>query len=213
MIIDTNESTQHPAFKEAFPDASIKQILADFQIGNVLIERKSFPDLLGSVWNKHINQQVQEMLDAKPDKIFLIVEGDMNFFNIMNGQRVFSDRSANQVYARLVEFSLMGVHIIPTKNLAHTILVLGFLEKKYGKKIEYKDFTRSRRIHKPADLARQMLMDIPGIGKIYADKILKPQKLITYFDEIAESKDGDLSAPEKILKKALNYTKKRVSKK
>lgn len=164
--------------------------IGDYLIEDTIIERKTIQDFVGSILNKRLLDQLQEI--KKYPKYFLIIEGfeyNYNKFNIHE----------NAIRGMLLSIATdFQIPIIYTKNGKDTADFLIILAKKYEKpKIE--NAIRQTKTSKTIEKQKQFILEgFPGIGPVAAKNLLKEFESLS---RIFNAKQEEL---EKILKSKTN---------
>jgi ERCC4-type nuclease len=167
IIIDTREKPSLITANLVEQKANIKSEkleVGDYLIGNTAIERKTFSDFVGSMLNKRLITQLDDL--KKYPKHFLILEGfDYNYekFNVHK----------NAIKGMLLSVATdFKVPIIFTEDEADTASFLILTAKKYEKpKVEFG--IRQSRTLKSLDEQKQFILEgFPGIGPTTAKSLL-----------------------------------------
>ncbi|MBS3152706.1 hypothetical protein J4230_04825 [Candidatus Woesearchaeota archaeon] len=199
IIVDHRENKKliKELIKEGM-DVDIKQLdIADFilqtknlnnQIQNVGIERKTINDLLNSIIDKRlINQLI--ILKENFDNPLLIIEGDENIYSI----RDFHPNSIRGVIATVaIDFQ---IPIIYTKNERDSAKYISLIAKRLEKARKPISLTPKR---KPLTVQEKQLFlveSFPGIGPILAKSMLKEFKSIK---NIINAEEQELQKIDKI---------------
>lgn len=147
--------------------------VGDYIVNEVAVERKTVSDFIGSMINKRLSNQLEELQQYK--KKLLIVEG-------IDEQELYSDSESrvgmhpNAIRGFLLSILLKyNVPIIYTKNSDDTAKFLSVLAKKTDKEpslnVSKKNLTRKERM-------QFILESFRGIGPKTAKKLLKKFKTI-----------------------------------
>jgi ERCC4-type nuclease len=141
--------------------------VADYIIRNVAIERKTISDFIGSMINKRLLRQIEEL--QQYENRLLIIEG-------IDEQELYSDENENGVNANAIRGFLLSIvlkHKVPvifTKNADDTAKFMERIALKKEKE------TSIRAVKKTLNKKEQMqfiLEGFQGIGPKNAKKLLK----------------------------------------
>lgn len=193
IIIDTREKQSLTATNLLSKKANItfeKLEVGDYLVGDVLIERKTFSDFVGSMINKRLTEQLINL--RKSEKCFLLIEGfdyDYKKFN------VHENAIKGMFLCVAVDF---GIPIIYTKDGGETadfLILMAKREKKGDNPI------RQKKNFKSIEEQKQFILEgFPGIGATTAKRLLsKFRNLNEIFGANTEElKDSGMSE-EKII--------------
>ena len=146
----------------------LKQLeIADYIIGNIAIERKTISDLISSMINKRLFQQLENL--KQYENPLLIIE-DYQSLNLED-----STLNENAIRGLLLSISLdYKIPIIFTKNTKDTALFLSLLAKKKTSEISLR-----AKLKMSASKRLQFILEgFPNIGPKTAKKLLKKYKTI-----------------------------------
>ncbi|MCR4285148.1 MAG: hypothetical protein NUV97_03850 [archaeon] len=168
IIIDTREKQSLIAANLIEQKANInfeKLEIGDYLIQDTIIERKSFPDFVGSMINKRLQDQLSNL--KKYPKHFLIIEGfdyDYKKFNVHE----------NAIRGMLLSIAIdFQVPIIFTEDEGDTAKFLILTARKYEKPI-VKFSTRPTKTTKTLEEQKLFILEgFPGIGPTTAYALLK----------------------------------------
>jgi ERCC4-type nuclease len=163
-----------PTLHELGIDVDIKELkVGDFQIGQTLIERKTFNDFLGSMINKRLLDQLKHLRQAK--SALLIIEG-WNIDSIARGER---NINPNAIRGFILSISLeYQIPVIFTEDAEETALYLTVLAKRQLKNPT--PISLHARIPKTKKEQKQYILEaFPNIGPITAEKLIKKFKNLT----------------------------------
>ena len=157
--------------------------VADFLINNIAIERKTIQDFLGSMLNKRLLRQLEEL--KQYENKLLIIEG-------IDEQEIYNDNNKEGINPNAIRGFLLSIllkHKIPivyTKDYKDTAKFLSVLAKKKEReeniRAKKKSFNRKEQL-------QYILEGFPGIGPKSAKKLLKEFKTIK---AIINSKEDEL---------------------
>lgn len=169
--------------------------VADYLVGGVAIERKTVSDFIGSMTNKRLIKQLQEIQQYK--KRLLIIEGIEDY-------ELYDDSpegmNGNAIRGFLLSITLKyNVPIIFTKNSEDTAKYISIISKKKDKEMS---LNVSKKALNSKEQKQFILEGFPGIGPVTAKKLLKEFKSVK---NILNASEEDL---QKILgKKAEGFFK------
>jgi len=152
-------------------DVEIKHLpVADFIVNGIAIERKTVSDFIGSMINKRLLRQLEE-IQQYPSKL-LLIEG-------LDEQDLYSNEAGvNPNAIRGFLLSILLKHKIPiifTKNYADTAKFILVLAKKQetesGIRVIKKSFNKKEQL-------QYLLEGFPGIGPKTAKKLLEKYKTL-----------------------------------
>ena len=189
IIIDNRESKNivKELIKEGIEVEKKQLDVADFiiqtknldgEIKNVGIERKTIQDLLNSIVDKRLINQLMIMKENF-DISLLIIEGDDNIYSLRN----FHPNSIRGIIATIaLDFQIPIIH---TKNYRDTAKYLALIAKRLEKPRKLMSLVPKR---KPLTLREKQLYlieSLPGIGPTLATSLLK------YFKNIKNLVNAD----------------------
>lgn len=149
-------------------DVEFKQLeIADYLIGETAVERKTASDLIGSMLNKRIFSQIENL--KQYEKSLIIIEG----YHDLDLEE--SQLNENAVKGLILSISLEHrIPIIFSKDAKDTALLLSLITKK--KKTE---FSLRAKIQMPDNQRLQFILEgFPNIGPVAAKKLLEKYKTI-----------------------------------
>ena len=158
--------------------------IGDYLVGKIIIERKTFSDLIGSMISKRLIQQLQQL--QKHNSI-LLIEGK---HKLPENSKVHPNSYKGLILTILTQYQ---IPIIQTKDSKETAIYLNLLAKQQFKT----PIPASLHSRIPKTIKQQklyILESFPNIGPITAKKLLKEFKTLT---AIFNSEINDL---HKILK-------------
>lgn len=188
--------------KDKFKELIVKTenlALGDFQIGNMLFERKTHQDLASSILDGRYKEQCNRLVDHStnnPDlKIIYIVEGNMDLY--FNQHNISKDKIMSCIMSLFYE---KGFQVLLTKHLNETCdYLLKFCLKYYTKytesseKEEYTPISCLQPKKKSSQICKEnigilMLSNVPRISTHVATQLLEPFdfKLIDFLEKIKE---------------------------
>jgi ERCC4-type nuclease len=167
IIIDTREKQSLVVANLIEKKANIqteKLEIGDYLIEDTIIERKTFQDFIGSMINKRLISQLQEI--KKYPKHFLIIEGfnyEYNKFNIHE----------NAVRGMFLSIAIdFQTPIIFTENQEDTANFLILVAKKYERPNQKMPIRHFKTLKTPKEQKQFIIEGFPGIGPVSAQKLL-----------------------------------------
>jgi ERCC4-type nuclease len=171
IIIDTREKNSLISANLIEQKANIefeKLDIADYRIGEVAIERKTFQDFLSSMINKRLLKQLTEI--KKYEKPVLLLEG---FYYDYENYNVHENAIRGMINSIATEFK---IPIIYTENEKDTAKYLINLAKKQ-EKIKPETSIRHQKTIETIDERKQFILEgFPGVGAKKAKKLLEEYK-------------------------------------
>lgn len=168
IIIDTREKQSLIASNLIKRKANIdfeKLEIGDYLIQDTIIERKTFADLVGSILNKRLFDQLREI--KKYPNHFLLIEGfDYNYsrFNVHE----------NAIRGMLLSVAIdYQVPIIYTEDEEDTANFLILTAKRYEKPRPEIGLRPSKTFQTPEEQKQFILEGFPGIGPTTAKQLLE----------------------------------------
>lgn len=178
ITIDTNEATHHPEYLRMSWDgclvSSANLAAGDFQIivpdgTTILIERKSVPDLMASIADGRLFNQVAEMVKITPWCYVMIygvmMETETGTSYAKGGEWVEREWSWSSIQGSLLSVQEMGCGIVYTTDIHATISQLMNRSRNDVK-------IAPRREPYTFSPHETVLMSLPGIGSKKAQEIL-----------------------------------------
>jgi len=149
--------------------------IADYIIGDIAIERKTFSDFLSSMLNLRLKKQLKEI--KKYSQYFLIIEGEnICASNLQNPAR-------GMLLSIILDFK---IPILFTQSPEDTANFLFLLSKKLNKKSIEKPI-RYFRTQKDLEYQKQFVLEgFPGIGPKTAKKLLEKFKTLSRIFQASE---------------------------
>ena len=193
IIMDSNERSKNQELFDALNDAESKSLqVGDFIVGGIGIERKRWNDLMHSMENGRLWQQL-EGLEKNYSKRILLIDGEIKKGTGAAGERKRMARwykSFPGLIARIVASYDVSVIFIEGKY----ITVPSFLNK-----LDEKTQTDHKREIKPirvkGEKNKGVLIQIPSISSRIADALIRDHHSLT---EIFTLKKDELSIVEEI---------------
>lgn len=166
--------------------------IGDYLIGNTIIERKTIPDLISSMINKRLAEQLNQMKIY--DKQLLIIEGNSEDFDDFNNP----DAIKGFILSIINNYQTPIIFTRNAKDTANYLIILSKQQLKSKKEISL----HSRIPKTLKEQKRYILEAFPGIGPITAKKLIKN------FNNLNEIFNASEEKLEKILKKRARNFKK-----
>ena len=168
IIVDTREKQSLVAayLKGEMANIKFEKLeIADYLVGEIAIERKTFQDFLSSMVNKRLLEQLTEI--KKYPKSFLILEG---FYHNYEDFNIHKNAIKGMLLAVITKFQ---VPIIYTENEEDTSEFLILLAKQQEK--ERKELTiRPQKTLKTLEEQKRFAIEgFPGIGATLSKKLIK----------------------------------------
>ncbi len=152
-LLEKKANTQHEQLE-----------IGDYLIEDIIIERKPFSDFVGSVIDKRLFTQLQEM--KKYPKQFLLIEGfnyDYNKFNVHE----------NAIRGMLLSVAIdYQIPIIYTENEEDTANFLILTAKRHEKPRPEVGLRQSKTFKTTEERKQFILEGFPGVGPVAAKNIL-----------------------------------------
>lgn len=168
IIIDTREKQSLISANLIEKKANIeyeKLEIGDYLIEDTIIERKTFSDFVGSMINKRLLSQLQEI--KKYPKYFLIIEGfdyEYNKFNVHE----------NAIRGMLLSIAMdFQIPVIFTENEKDTANFLILVAKRYERPRPETSLRQSKTLKTPEEQKQFILEGFPGIGPVAAKNLLE----------------------------------------
>lgn len=193
MIIDSREFE----LRQRLPFAKTLQLdIGDIIVGDIIIERKSFPDLIKSIYDGRFDEQLDRIATSGSGILLLELDGTCVFKNKIwkiakgSGNVLIAgayDTDANAVFNRINSRVFNGLKLLLSTGIDHTVKILQNLQE--GMQNESRDITpHAPKVHSHHDILRNILMAFPGIGQKTANEIISsfagqeatPLEIITY---------------------------------
>jgi DNA excision repair protein ERCC-4/Fanconi anemia group M protein len=170
--IDTKEPpwilsriSKHPFFVSSEIELAALDY-GDIWIDDIVIERKTIPDLLGSIADNRLSNQAAKMRECC-EYSYLLIEGFLGWYD----EKIFGTNwHFRSVQGALLQVQELGVCIVHAADEYDLPATLAWLAKRDRSKI----LTVSpRKYGVPMTDGEKMLSALPGIGLERADKLLK----------------------------------------
>jgi len=200
IIIDTREKQSLIATNLFSKKANIdfqKLEVGDYEIGEFLIERKTFPDFISSMINKRLQEQLINLKKSK--RPLLLVEG--NYTNQSNS-KIHPNAIKGMILSIQLDFQ---VPIINTKDENDTVDFLILLAKRQEKEKQEFSIRPSRNLKNLEEQKLFILEGFPGIGPTLSKSLLEKFKTLK---NIFNAKEEDLQNIPKFDEKKLDNFKR-----
>ncbi len=189
IIVDSREknSLVLSYLREKNAKCEIKKLdVGDYIIGEVIIERKTFHDLIHSIKTNRLKEQIKNL--KQYEKKVLILEKDPRI-------EVHSQIHPNTINGTVIALTIHhNIPIIYTTSERHTAQIL--LQISTNEKKEQP--IQTKKIPKTYNEKRQFILEsFPGIGPKHAKELIEN---FNSLKEIFNSKDKNEILPEKINK-------------
>jgi ERCC4-type nuclease len=168
IIVDTREKQSSVISSLAEEKANIKiekLDIADYLIGEIAIERKTFSDFLGSMINKRLIEQLIEI--KKYPKAFLILEG---FYYNYKDFKVHENAIRGMLLSVITEFQIPIIYTEDEKDTARFLILLAKKQEKEKKELTIRPTKTLKTIE---EQKRFILEGFPGIGATLSKKLLQ----------------------------------------
>ena len=192
IIIDTREKNSmiHANLIELKANIKKEKLeIGDYQINNIVLERKTLNDFLNSLYSKRLFEQISNL--KQYEKKAIILEGDL---------RDAPEEKINSIKGLLLSIKLNSqIPILNTINEKDTARLLLDIAKQQDKKTKVS--IRQSRIEKTIEEQKQFILEgFPEIGPTKARRLikehqslkkifnLKEKELLEIIDEIATKK-------------------------
>jgi len=142
--------------------------IADYLVGDIAIERKTFSDFVSSMINKRLFRQLSEI--KKYPKHFLIIEGELKIEN-----KNLENAAKGMILSVITEYN---IPIIFTKDSEDTADYLILLAKKFQKPKQEMSIRPSRSFQSIEKQKQFILEGFPNIGPVTAKRLLEEFKTI-----------------------------------
>ncbi len=172
IIIDKRERAIIREIEKRKLDYDEKQlVIADFIIGNIGIERKTQNDLINSIIDKRLINQII-ILKENFDIPLLIIEGSENIYEMRN----FHPNAIRGMFASIaLDYK---VPIIYTKNYKDTVSFLEIILKRLEKGIKPISLLKRKKGFTLKEQQIYLIESLPGVGPTIAKNLLKKFKTI-----------------------------------
>jgi DNA excision repair protein ERCC-4 len=180
IVVDKRE--RNSGIPELLKQSGVFVDFATLKVGdyivfdNVVIERKTIPDLLSSFYDGRLFIQCSQLVKHFSSPL-LIVEGD-----IIEGLKTQSEKSFHSydqkiqlVYDSLITVVLdFKIPLVYTPNIEHTTSFLIAIANKLSRKYSYGPLLRKIRKQTSEQIQQlSVLSSLPGVGGMFAEKMLK----------------------------------------
>lgn len=176
--------------------------VADYLVGNIAIERKTASDFIGSIINKRLMKQLEEI--KQYPKQILIIEGldEIDFSEL----KFHPNAIKGMILSVLTDYS---VPILLTKDYEESAEYLVLLAKKFDKGQEF-GLRAKKRAYNLAEQQQIILEGFPGIGPSLAKRMLKRLGTVK---EIINADEKELEKIERLDKNKISNMKRIIDSK
>lgn len=168
ILIDNREKNSlvpSELIKQGFQIEFTQLPLGDYQINNLLVERKTIQDLKASIINKRIFEQINQLMNNEEIKPLLIIEGILEE-DIYSG--IIHENALRGFFLSLA--TNYKIPFIFTQNSKDTAKYLAVLA---NKKQDAEHSLRASRIFKTKEEQLQFILEgFPNIGPVKAKALL-----------------------------------------
>jgi Fanconi anemia group M protein len=176
-------------------------VVGDYLLGAACIEAKSVSDFLHSCDTGHLWKQLDNM-DANYERFFLLIHGSISAYVKMNKKHSYSRIQSKMVGLIARTMADFDCQVLFTPNVSEAASFVVKLHNKLHKPASQHGAQGIRRVS-TNDVRKDILLCIPGIGSVMADRLLKECGSIEemlFLDSLKKVKGlGDKSA-KKIIK-------------
>ncbi|RZD54438.1 MAG: hypothetical protein CXT67_00045 [Methanobacteriota archaeon] len=176
LIIDSNErgklceSIIRKAEKEGLRVDRKPLIVGDYLLGAACVEAKSVSDFLQSCDSGHLWKQLDNM-DANYERFFLLIHGSISQYVKM--VKTSYSRTQNKFMGLIARIMAdFDCQVIFTPNVSEAALFVVKLHNKLHKPASLHGAQAIRRVS-TNDVRKDVLLTIPGVGNIMAERLLK----------------------------------------
>jgi len=173
IIVDTREKQSLIAANLLEKKANIKfeQLeIGDYLIEDTIIERKTFPDFVGSMLNKRLFKQLTNI--KKYPKHFLIIEG---FYYNYNKFNVHENAIRGMLLSIAIDFQVPVIFTEDEKDTANFLILTA---KRYERP-KPQDSIRPSKTFKNSEEQKQFILEgFPGIGPTTSKQLLEKFKTL-----------------------------------
>ena len=171
--------------------------VGDYQIGEVTIERKTFPDFVSSMLDKRLGEQLINLKNCQ--KKFLLIEG---FYYDYSKFKIHDNAIRGMLLSVAIDFQIPTVF---TQNEEDTANFLILTARKFEKaKIEFAS-RPSKKLKTTAEQKQFILEGFPEIGPVAAKNLLSN---FSNLQEIFNTDDKMLKEKGKLSDKAVEEFRK-----
>ena len=176
LIIDTNERGKlcESVIRKA-KTAGLKVerrtlVVGDYLLGGACVEAKSVGDLLHSCDSGHLWKQLENM-DANYERFFLLVHGSISTYVKMQKMPYsgVQNKFMGIITRTMADFDCQ---VFFSPNLSEAAMFITKLHNKLHKPASIHGAQAIRRVS-TNDVRKDVLLAIPGVGNIVADRLLK----------------------------------------
>lgn len=168
IIVDSREKRSlviaHLIHKKA--NIKVEKLdIADYVVGEIAVERKTFSDFLGSMINKRLMGQLIEI--KKYPKHFLILEG---FYHNYNDFKIHENAIKGMLLSVILDFQVPIIYTQNEEDTAKFLILLARRQEKEKKELGI----RPTKTAKTLEEQKQFILEgFPGVGPTISKKLLK----------------------------------------
>ncbi len=181
IIVDTREKQSLVLSELRYLKAPTKiehLEIADYIVGEVAIERKTFSDFLSSMINKRLPTQLKEI--KKYPKAFLILEGFIYNYDETN---FHENAIRGMLLSTILEMNIPIIYTEDAEDTAKFLLTLAKRQEKPKPKISL----RPSKSFKSLKEQKQFILEgFPGIGPTIAKKLLEKHNSLKAIFNLSE---------------------------
>jgi DNA excision repair protein ERCC-4 len=206
MFVDDREPARViNQVKELIKDVELKRLdTGDYVIGDFAIERKTIPDLMGSVFDSRYWKQLENLKNTYPHPCVLI-EGECVVGLARSNKEVYTEGDVSLVNS-VCNATVMGwsVPIVYTKNYVDTAKKIAEF---YARSTKKHDAPRAmvKKEAEPDKVRLGMLQIIEGVGGMGASRILSKYKFrdLTDIDDPSVLMKGCVGLSRKVAERVV----------
>ena len=176
IVIDIHEPYDLvELLKKRGAQVKVKKLdVADYVIGNIGVERKSFQDFFRSIIDKRIFSQLERMKEAY-EKHILILEGDLQ-------TALYTISNPNVILGEIISIILdMNIGIIYSRDKEETVNILYMIWRRIRREKRETVLRYKPKIMSKKERLLFILEGFPGIGDKLAENILNHYGTIRNF--------------------------------
>jgi Fanconi anemia group M protein len=199
IVVDTREKPSLIAANLLDKKANIEyeQLeIGDYLIHDIIIERKTFQDFVGSMINKRLLTQLQEI--KKYPKHFLIIE---DFYYNYDEFNVHENAVRGMLLSIAMDFQ---IPLIFTEDEEDTANFLVLVAKRYEKPKQQISMRPSKTLKTPEEQKQFILEGFPGIGPVASQKLIENFPTLQAIFNTTEEQLKQIGLTEDKIKKFLN---------
>ena len=220
LFIDTNErgklceSVIRKAGSAGLAVERKTLIVGDYLLGGACIEAKSVSDFLHSCDSGHLWKQLDNM-DANYERFFLLLHGSIGAYVKVNKKRTYSHVQSKMMGLLARIMADFDCQVLYTPNVSEAASFVVKLHNKLHKPASPHGAQAIRRVS-TNDVRKDILLAIPGVGAIMADRLLKECGSIEemlYVDSLKKVKGLGSKTANKIIESLTSETPVHIERK